>query len=232
MTSFVSGFGQGGINLCSSGVPTPYLSQFLSTNGDGTGDVQGTGIYATATAEAVKKWRKKTRIRAIESMGGCCVICGYDSCPEALDFHHLDPESKDFSLSSARANPKSWDKIVKELKKCVLICCRCHRELHAGQIELPENFRRFDDSFLSYAPPKEEMDSCPVCQKKKKSRYLTCSKSCAAKRRRLIDWDNFQLLDKLENKSKNAIAKDLGVSWKTVSKHEKRLRLQAEKKIK
>ena len=82
------------------------------------------------SSEKVKKWRHETKKRIIESMGGKCQICGYNKCDSALDLHHINPEEKEISLASIRANPKSWSLIVAELRKCVLICANCHREEH------------------------------------------------------------------------------------------------------
>ena len=62
-----------------------------------------------------------------ESRGGRCVRCGYDKCIKALEFHHLDPSQKDFTISNE--NFKLLD-AVKESKKCILICSNCHKELH------------------------------------------------------------------------------------------------------
>ncbi len=66
--------------------------------------------------------------RAIAHLGGKCVVCGYDRCPSAFDFHHVDSEAKDFSISEKT----SWAAILPELEKCVLVCSNCHREIHAG----------------------------------------------------------------------------------------------------
>ena len=60
-----------------------------------------------------------------------CECCGYNNCIEALDFHHLNPKEKDFSISD-RNIKLDWDSIKKELDKCILICSNCHREIHAG----------------------------------------------------------------------------------------------------
>lgn len=68
----------------------------------------------------------------IDAMGGKCQICDYNKCQEAMDFHHINPLEKEFSFNRARANPKAIKKIIEELKKCVLLCSRCHREVHAG----------------------------------------------------------------------------------------------------
>ena len=42
--------------------------------------------------------RRKVKAQLIEEAGGRCVLCGYDRYPGALQFHHLDPESKEFGL--------------------------------------------------------------------------------------------------------------------------------------
>lgn len=72
--------------------------------------------------------RKQLRERAIAALGGRCAICGYDRCYAAMDAHHLDPREKDASITTAT----SWDRLEKELKKCVCLCSRCHREVHDG----------------------------------------------------------------------------------------------------
>ena len=59
--------------------------------------------------------------------GGRCEKCGYDKCIKALEFHHLDPFKKDFTISNAHFRLKD---AVEESKKCILLCANCHRELH------------------------------------------------------------------------------------------------------
>ena len=80
------------------------------------------------------KLRKKliTKSRAVEYKGGKCIKCGYDSCLEALSFHHRNPEEKEFKISNWRYGGH-WDKIAKELDKCDLLCVRCHVEVHAAE---------------------------------------------------------------------------------------------------
>jgi len=73
--------------------------------------------------------RKGLREKAVAHLGGKCLICGYDKCVEGFDFHHVDPMGKDFTISNRMT---SWERIRPELSKCVLLCCRCHREVHAG----------------------------------------------------------------------------------------------------
>ena len=87
--------------------------------------------------KAVSERRKRLRKMAREYKGGKCIICGYQRCQDALDFHHKDPEQKDFGLS-VRGLTRSWEKIKREIDKCVLVCANCHRELHAGKTQLPK----------------------------------------------------------------------------------------------
>ncbi len=75
------------------------------------------------------KWRHKRKLKYIEYKGGKCENCGYDKCPAVLEFHHLDPSKKDFSITSHKS-PKVWELVKPELDKCILFCANCHREEH------------------------------------------------------------------------------------------------------
>src|SRR3989338_2849077 len=86
--------------------------------------------------KAVAKRRRKVREMAVSHKGGKCNLCGYDRCLEALEFHHLDPSQKDFAISQ-RGHSRSWERVRKELDKCVMLCANCHREIHAG-LQLPQ----------------------------------------------------------------------------------------------
>lgn len=81
------------------------------------------------SSSGLKRAMKK---EAIRRKGGKCEICGYDKCSEALDFHHLNPENKEFDLS-IHCN-KSWTDFWNEAQKCQMLCANCHRELHAINI--------------------------------------------------------------------------------------------------
>lgn len=83
--------------------------------------------------ENVIAWRRRTKLKLVEYKGGKCKNCGYNKCPEALTFHHLDPSQKDFTISG-----KSWsfERLQKEVDKCILVCANCHIEVHAGVIKI------------------------------------------------------------------------------------------------
>lgn len=86
---------------------------------------------AKCQVEAVQKRRDKIKQMAIEYKGGCCEICGYNKCKDALDFHHLDPNEKDFGIGE-KGYTRSWEKVKTELDKCQLVCANCHREIHSA----------------------------------------------------------------------------------------------------
>jgi 5-methylcytosine-specific restriction endonuclease McrA len=85
--------------------------------------------------DAVQKRRDKVKEMAIQYKGGKCQVCGYDRCNGALEFHHLDPNEKDFGISH-KGYTRSWEKVKTELDKCLMICANCHREVHSGLIKL------------------------------------------------------------------------------------------------
>ena len=84
----------------------------------------------------VDKRRKSLKIKAVEYKGGKCQCCGYYASCWALDFHHLDSSQKEFGISRRR-HTRSWEKLQKELDKCILVCRNCHAEIHHGIRELP-----------------------------------------------------------------------------------------------
>lgn len=79
--------------------------------------------------DAVNKRRRKLKQLSVDYKGGKCFICGYNKCVSALEFHHINPLEKDFSISTT-GNTKSWNDIKIELDKCILLCSNCHREEH------------------------------------------------------------------------------------------------------
>lgn len=79
--------------------------------------------------DAVTKRRKDVKLKLVEYAGGCCKFCGYTACIGALHFHHK--YNKEFAISR-KGNTRSWEKMKKEVDKCVLVCANCHAEIHAG----------------------------------------------------------------------------------------------------
>lgn len=68
-----------------------------------------------------------------------CIICGEeaDCC---LEFHHINPKDKLFSLRSINEHKYSKEELLAELNKTCLLCCNCHRKLHNGLLPQIYNY--------------------------------------------------------------------------------------------
>ena len=71
----------------------------------------------------------------LDSLNMSCVCCG-ENARECLDFHHVDPSTKEFSISYMKNKFASVDRLKGEISKCVVVCSNCHRKIHAGTLEL------------------------------------------------------------------------------------------------
>lgn len=91
-------------------------------------------------------WRKKLKKTILLAFESKCCICGYNKCYEALEFHHLEPLKKDFSISNFKF--KNYVDIIKELQKCICVCGNCHREIH-NNITKIDNIIMFNTSYLN-----------------------------------------------------------------------------------
>jgi transposase len=102
---------------------------------------EGRGYYRCKRCriERVSQRRRQIKRKLVEEAGGKCLICGYDRCQQALQFHHLDPTTKEFHLGQngvTRSLARSRD----EARKCILLCANCHGEVEAGITPVPLNF--------------------------------------------------------------------------------------------
>jgi hypothetical protein len=75
--------------------------------------------------EGIKSNDKPLPIKAQAS----CKYCG-ENHPTPLEFHHRDPQKKDFNLSEAIREGYSIERIKKELAKCTVLCANCHAKEH------------------------------------------------------------------------------------------------------
>lgn len=82
-------------------------------------------------AEAVARRRRKIKRLLVAEAGGRCSVCGYNRYVGALEFHHLVPAEKGFSMSD-RGVARSLSRARSEASKCVLLCANCHAEVEAG----------------------------------------------------------------------------------------------------
>ena len=89
-----------------------------------------TRCNSCCSGRATRAQRTELKHRMVAYKGGRCSLCSYDVCIEAMCFHHVDPDSKAFSI--AGSHNRSWPRLREELDRCVLLCKNCHAQLHAS----------------------------------------------------------------------------------------------------
>lgn len=102
--------------------------------------LEGRGSYRCRQCrlDRVARRRREIKRRLVEEAGGKCQICGYDRCPQALQFHHVDPSQKEFHLGQG-GQSRSLARCRAEAEKCALLCATCHAEVEAGVTAMPLN---------------------------------------------------------------------------------------------
>lgn len=78
--------------------------------------------------------RRLVKMKAVRIKGHKCEVCGLvdDYC--VYDFHHRDPNEKDFHLGDKTSTIK-WEVVEKEIEKCMLVCANCHRKIHSENLK-------------------------------------------------------------------------------------------------
>ena len=86
--------------------------------------------------EKQKRWVKKHKrdLSAWFQAYKTTLVCSRcpESAPICLDFHHVG--GKDFEIARMVTDGFSKERILKEIKKCVVLCANCHRKTHAGVV--------------------------------------------------------------------------------------------------
>ena len=135
----------------------------------------------------IAEHRRKLKILAIDYKGGKCVQCGYNKCSRSLDFHHLDPNKKDFAISQS-GDTISFARIKLEIDKCILVCKNCHGEIHSKEIENKiQEQKEYIKSVSRYVVNLSSEINCLTCNKVKRifnSQLRSknfCSRDCKIK---------------------------------------------------
>ena len=79
------------------------------------------------------RWKQR-KIKYIRQLGGRCKSCGLELTDNnycVFDFHHTNPEEKEYMWTKLRLFSDS--RIQEELPKCILLCANCHRLAHHDQ---------------------------------------------------------------------------------------------------
>lgn len=132
--------------------------------------------------EAQKKRGLKRKWDIVQERGGKCEKCGYFGNIGALEFHHLDPNEKDFQLDVRKLSNTKLETLREEFSKCIMLCANCHREEHYPDLAYDNILELLKDvDKLSFSNPSG--DICPVCgdRFKKSKGKIYCSSECREK---------------------------------------------------
>ena len=177
----------------------------------------------------------------MQFLGGVCRHCGQTFADCCYDFHHLNPEEKDFNISNPQTNgAKSWFKVRDELKKCVLLCANCHRLVHAGlietELELYFNDEYYEWDLTSYklidrstGVPKDANFTCPTCGGYKSPNANQCLE-CMQKEQTRFEVSREELKELIYSETFTDIGKKFGVSDNSIRARCKKFGLPYNKK--
>jgi hypothetical protein len=155
-------------------------------------------------------------------MGGKCCICGYCKNYTALEFHHINAEEKEFDWRKIRQ--LNWNKVIVELKKCILLCANCHREIHNPKSTL-DSYNATKTISVTQSIELKPSGQCPCC---KVHVYGTtyCSTFCYSfSKRKALRPTKEQLAHELKTMSWCGIGRKYNVSDNAVRKWAKQYNL-------
>jgi len=175
---------------------------------------------------AQNKKRVERRLFLLEKYDFKCSKCGYNKNISALEFHHIDPNTKEFSIDGKNLTSKSIESIFIEAEKCIVLCANCHREYHNPQTNLSELDYKSENAnkfFVKYAQEKDtilkERNFCKKCGRELLTNDAELCQDCYHFSIRRVEWPIKEVLNELIlTKSIVDISKIYGVSDTNVRK--------------
>ena len=138
--------------------------------------------------------RVRNKLQAIEYLGGKCNHCEIVSEHRVIyDFHHLDSSEKEADPGSLMHY--GWERIKKELDKCILLCANCHRIEHGKEqpVELsPTKLVELERDVESPCVGKCSLDFFGICRGCRRTKKEITAWT------RLSNSENQQVIDRLK----------------------------------
>lgn len=165
--------------------------------------------YAKQQERAIKR-----KLELIEYKGGECEKCHYKHNLSVLEFHHINPNEKEFQLDSRHLSNTNVERLKNEVDKCILLCSNCHREIHHPEYNednIHSLLERYNTSSISTLKRKRSQSICPVCGESFDS--VKGKKFCSPKCR-----EKYEGRDKYPSKTEVISKYDELHSWEKVAK--------------
>jgi len=109
----------------------PYCEQERPDESFAVAVIVNGKVYRRRKCYACKYARQKERIRETADWllklkkTLACERCGF-SDHRALQFHHRDPNEKEFAVGDIARKGGSLKRLKRELEKCIVLCANCH----------------------------------------------------------------------------------------------------------
>ena len=180
-------------------------------------------MSSTATSD----FRRRRKVNLIKVCGEQCNLCGYHTTISALEFHHIDETQKEYGIGS-NGTCRDLEKDLAEIKKCILICANCHREVHDGLYSKEELYeKKIYNEDIANELRQEKIALftktdyfCLECGKKiSKGTKTNLCEECYRKTTRVQERPSREILkDLIRNKPFTHIGKMYGVSDNSIKK--------------
>ena len=83
--------------------------------------------YRARAVERTRIIKDKLRQQMLEYLSDkYCLRCEI-SDPRVLEFDHINPKTKSYSIAHGIASTLSWKNIMTEIDKCQILCANCHK---------------------------------------------------------------------------------------------------------
>lgn len=118
--------------------------------------------------------RAEQKRKLIEKRGGKCSRCGYCKNASSLDFHHVNPSTKNGNIGWI-INFHKFSDAEQEAEKCELLCKNCHSEEHNPELEIvvTEGIVKYKNKELASIK-----ENCDLCNQYAGGKSF-CSQRCA-----------------------------------------------------
>lgn len=112
----------------------------------------------------LQQWYKEQKInKPCEVCGRICV----ENNIESFSFHHINPKDKKYSIARMINNTMNKDTIIKEMKKCIIVCENCHRHIHymplKEKLEFNNNVEKAIFIRKKWYVERMKNEKCEVC---------------------------------------------------------------------
>jgi len=130
---------------------------------------------------------------------GKCNECSIQVTVETLccfDFDHLDQETKTCTMASLRLISRHIDEKIKtELKKCQLLCCKCHKKKTIKQLNYWDISKEAFSDYDQMTIKEKKIYMCPVCNKNEMDRGAKACLKCHLIKSRKVTRPSFEILE-------------------------------------